>query len=201
MKKYLTTRGAAAFLFSTSSILLLFLISFQANAATGHLGQDTRNHVTLVYLGDNNSVCPANPPRINKRSFYRVDPWGNIPSTKFKIPKGKELVITDVTWNAPYSFSSSPTPLIIGDSAVLKLGIHKASDGSHIIIPFESRPVPITTENHRRVGSTEFMASGFRVGHGRILCAIVDDVGAGLTAGKYDPSLVTLHGYLINSPY
>lgn len=132
---------------------------------------------------------------INSRSFFRVFPSGARASDRFVVPAGKELVITDVSWAAPY-FLSATTPQV-GTSAMLKLAIHKPS-GQHQIVVFESKPVAITADNATaQLGTTETMTAGIRIGAWRILCASIDSQGAGFDAGVLDPSGVYVHGYLI----
>ena len=151
-------------------------------------------HVTLQYLGDVTSTCPSNEPGIAHRSFKRIFPWGAV-SRKFVVPAGKHLVVTDVSWTAPY-FVTGTTP-VSGESAMLKLAIH-TPDGDHKVQIFVSTPVVITPQNQSaKVGTSEHMTTGFRVGAGRILCASISNVAAGFDAGTLDPELIFLNGYLV----
>ena len=179
-----------------TAILLAFLVSGQLSAAPlNHLGQENSQLVQLIYQGDNNSVCPSGGG-INARSFFRIWASGDRADSKFVVPAGKELVVTDVSWAAPW-FVSGTRP-VVGQSAILKLAIH-IRNGTHKMVSFISSPVVITGENQSaRIGTTEHMTAGFRVGPNRILCASVDNKAAGFDAGTLDPGNVYVYGYLIS---
>jgi hypothetical protein len=151
-------------------------------------------HVTLQYLGDVTSTCPSNEPGIAHRNFQRIFPSGER-SRRFVVPAGKHLVVTDVYWTAPY-FVTGTIP-VSGESAMLKLAIH-APNGDHKAQIFVSTPVVISPRNQSaKVGTSEHMTTGFRVGAGKILCASISNLAAGFDAGTLDPETIFLNGYLV----
>jgi hypothetical protein len=154
-------------------------------------------HVSLIYQGNPDTVCPFDATKgINARSFFRIWPSGARAQRPFIVPPGRDLVVTDVSWAAPY-FLSSTAP-VVGASAMLKLAVHRPN-GQHQIVVFESQPMAITPENaSAQLGTTEYMTTGIRVGPWRVLCAAVDDQGAGFDAGTLDPAAVYLHGRLVS---
>lgn len=178
------------------SLCVALLFPGQSAAAPlNHLGQPNFQHVSLTYQGDPNSKCPYGGS-IAARSFYRIWASGDRADNRFIVPRGKELVVTDVSWSAPW-FVTGTQP-IVGQSALLKLAIH-ASGGAHKIVSFISEPVVITGENQSaRIGTTEYMTAGFRVGPSKILCAAIDSRAAGFDKGTLDPGGVYVNGYLIN---
>ena len=153
-----------------------------------HLGQPVFDHVTLQ-LRDSNSpdgcIFGAYPNPVN---LFRWFPNGTIAKDRFKVPNGKNLIITDIYWEgAPRTGPGSA-----GTATQLHLWYLDNTD------PFlRSTPVTnsVATET-ALVGGSEHLIAGLRIPPGKVICGRITDVD---THGSRDRSLgaVSLHGYLV----
>jgi hypothetical protein len=169
--------------------------TLSASPPDSHMGQKAIDHVVLVsQFTDTPQNC--NNPFANFELF-RLFPSGIL--TKFQIPTGRALVVTDVEWIAlpqPGSHEFNP-----GDSVTMSIRLENGSQTPNLIPnAFQSRMILITAEHIRALpGSSEQLTTGFVVASGVTICPqgqFFDTSGNGILPLQQ----VILRGYLIDMP-
>jgi len=171
----------------TNAFLFLCLfIPAQGSAQPGDLAPT--DFVSLSYDFDSGSDCGDN------RNFFRVFANGVKGGVPFKVPAGKNLVVTDVQWQAV----PSPNPSFVANEAVR--AIIQVLDDTTKRTVFYSAPVFVTSANSSALlGGGEHLIAGFRVGQQRSLCADAFAQGIGISR-NHSAGTVFLMGYLIAKP-
>ena len=169
--------------------------TLSASPPDSHMGQKVVDHVVLVYqFTDTPQNCAS--PLINFE-LLRFFPSGIL--TKFVIPAGRALVVTDVEWIAlpqPPALELPP-----GHGVSMRIRLETGSQNpSEKHEAFRSRTIPITEETRfNRPGSSEQLTTGFVVGPNVVMCPL------GLASDTFGGSdlpleQVILRGYLIDMP-
>ena len=149
---------------SISTLCVVALLSFSAHAQNKVVvvplgGSSTPlEHVALMLKSDVGSVCP------NNRSFYLLNSDGVTAPTVYKVPDNKELIVTDVVWEAV----PSPTAFTPGRVVTMRLDIYNVTYKG---TAFRSAPQLITSEHGTMIGDSEHLTAGVRIGPNNHLCA------------------------------
>lgn len=176
-----TTRWMLATLIVTSA-------AFGNVQAATHIGQPPGQLVTLSLEFDSASDCGTS------RSFYRQWPNGTLANQPFRVPNNKYLIITDMNWvvdDAPTAFQTSgvllTTLYVRANASVSMKAIHQLPSVN--LATFTTTPT--------KVGGSEQMTSGVRVGSGQLLCMVAISSTGGFSSLNTVVD-TELNGYLVD---
>jgi len=165
--------------------------TLSASPPDSHLGQKVADHVVLVSQFTETPQQCSFPVKIE---LLRLLASGTL--TKFEIPAGRALVVTDVDWLAQRPDGSQTFSPGTSVSASIRLEAGPQTSWA----AFRSRSIPITEETKRALpGASEQLTTGFVVGPGVVICPLAQhlDVSGGGGANLLE---LILRGYLIDMP-
>jgi hypothetical protein len=170
------------FMTLTGCLLCLLPSTGHAQNRLTHMGQPANQMVVLQ--NEQRSSSPCVNVSGTAEDFLRVLPNGFREPAFFRIPAGKDLVITDFDW----SYDDPDGAGAAGRRIVLRLWIANTANlaGNH--------PVALSTiilNDEGKGGGSEHLTSGFVLSSQAMIC--VDRDGA--PAGAFGP--VDIRGYLV----
>ncbi|MGB5707817.1 MAG: hypothetical protein WBM41_13420 [Arenicellales bacterium] len=173
-----------------SCVSIVILPSLANAAGKSHLGQKLKEHVTLYYIQDDDGNCRTNfqPPFDPSYVFKFVDM--NAGGTVFSVPEDKELVITDIFWEATGDLAESVAELNIQEFDAIT-GLPEGG------VKLEAAKAIGTTDNATFVADSVHIIAGIRINSGTVPCAIITKRTASGSRTFLEPVTVLMYGYLI----
>jgi hypothetical protein len=173
-----------------SCVSIVILPSLANAGGKTHLGQKLKEHVTLFYIQDDDGNCRTNFSDPFDLSFVFKFVDMNAGGTLFSVPEDKELVITDIFWEATGDLAGSVAELNIQEIDVIT-GLPEGG------VKLEAAKAIGTTDNDTFVADSVHIIAGIRINPGTVPCAIITKRTASGSRTFLEPVSVLIYGYLI----
>ena len=161
-----------------------------------HLGQDVKDHVTLV-AGEHPDDNSCDTLSFKNKALFRVSSDGKVEGKPFNVPKGRLLVVTDVEWSA-YGGPNGTNNLEPNRTLTLTIHVGNAAQIQDNPAVFMSSLTLDQAAAAGRPGKSEYLTAGFLVGAGRRICPNVSQLEPQFIAIVFIDRLI-LRGYLIDT--